>query len=133
MPASARIATPAGDVPIRELEVGDLVYTEDARGRRITTRLLRVNALAITEAHTLTVLTLSDGRRVRASPGHPSALGPELRTFAVGAQLDGATVTAVDAVPYDGAHTFDVLPAGPTGVYWADGVRLGSTLSSPDE
>jgi hypothetical protein len=30
--------------------------------------------------------------------------------------------------PYDGGFTFDLLPDGPTGVYIADGVQLGSTL-----
>jgi hypothetical protein len=30
---------------------------------------------------------------------------------------------------YAGAATWDLLPAGTTHVYWADGVPLGSTLA----
>jgi hypothetical protein len=31
-------------------------------------------------------------------------------------------------VRYDGGATFDILPGGVTGAYWANGVLLGSTL-----
>ena len=33
-------------------------------------------------------------------------------------------------VTYEGRATFDLLPSGPTGDYFADGVLLGSTLAS---
>ena len=32
-------------------------------------------------------------------------------------------------IPYAGGFTFDLLPSGPTGTYFANGVLLGSTLS----
>jgi hypothetical protein len=32
-------------------------------------------------------------------------------------------------VPYDGTRTYDLLPAGATGTYWANGVLLSSTLA----
>jgi len=31
-------------------------------------------------------------------------------------------------IPYDGGGTLDLLPSGGTGVYWAIGIELGSTL-----
>ena len=31
-------------------------------------------------------------------------------------------------IPYEGLFTFDLLPAGPTGTYFADGILLRSTL-----
>ena len=37
-------------------------------------------------------------------------------------------MTSVGRVRYDGGATFDILPAGATGLYWANGVLLGSTL-----
>jgi hypothetical protein len=46
----------------------------------------------------------------------------------VGATIDGAIVVARRVSTYRGA-TWDLLPAGDTGHYWADGVLLGSTLA----
>ena len=74
-------------------------------------------------------ITLNDGRSVTASPGHPSAEGQMLGDYRVGDTLDGATVTAVEHVNYNGA-TYDILPAGATALYWANGVLLRSTLAS---
>jgi hypothetical protein len=54
--------------------------------------------------------------------------GRPLSSLSSGDTLDGARVTGVSVVPYGGERTFDLLPAGPTGAYWADGVLLGSTL-----
>jgi hypothetical protein len=42
--------------------------------------------------------------------------------------LDGAHIASVDRVAYAGGATYDILPAGATGTYWANGVLLGSTL-----
>jgi hypothetical protein len=48
--------------------------------------------------------------------------------------LDGARVTAVDVLHYEGGATFDILPAGSTGLYWANCVQLASTLAPwPDQ
>jgi hypothetical protein len=45
----------------------------------------------------------------------------------VGETLDGSRIVRIDRVPYVG-DTWDLLPAGPTGVYWAGSIRLKSTL-----
>jgi hypothetical protein len=42
--------------------------------------------------------------------------------------LDGARTVSVDREPYAGGATFDIRPAGATGIYWAEGIALGSTL-----
>jgi len=46
----------------------------------------------------------------------------------VGDRVDGATVVAATTVRLTDGGTYDLLPSGPTGTYWADGVLLGSTL-----
>jgi hypothetical protein len=46
----------------------------------------------------------------------------------VGDTLDGGTVVSVTAVPFDGL-TFDILPDGGSGFYWANGILLKSTLA----
>jgi hypothetical protein len=70
---------------------------------------------------------LSDGRTVEASPGHPTADGRHVGELVPGDLLDGSRVRAVERVSYIG-DTWDLLPAGPSGAYWADDVLLGSTL-----
>jgi hypothetical protein len=77
--------------------------------------------------HHVVQLVISDGRTVEASPGHPTADGRRVGELRPGDLLDGSRVKAVERVSYIG-DTWDLLPAGPTGAYWADDVLLGSTL-----
>ena len=44
--------------------------------------------------------------------------------------LDGARVMQSELVPYDQPATYDILPSGSTGFYWANGVLIGSTLAN---
>jgi hypothetical protein len=73
-------------------------------------------------------LVLADGRELLASPGHRTADGRQLGSLARGDSLDGSTITTWELVPYSGDHTYDLLPAGETGTYWANGILLSSTL-----
>jgi hypothetical protein len=77
-------------------------------------------------------LVLADGRELLASPGHKTADGRALGFLAAGDALDGSTIKLWELVPYAGDRTYDLLPAGPTGTYWANGVLLSSTLSQPN-
>ena len=45
--------------------------------------------------------------------------------------LDGAEVVSIEKVRYETGHTYDLLPSGETGLYFANGIPMGSTLS-PD-
>jgi hypothetical protein len=130
LPADAAIATPTGDVPVHRLSVGDRVWTADARGVRVAARLIRIASIPYEGDHSIVAVTLAGGRVVRASASHPLVDGSLVGNLAIGARLDGAEVTDVRIVPYRGA-TWDILPAGETGTYWSDGVRLGSTLRGP--
>ncbi len=78
--------------------------------------------------HRVVHLVLADGRSLIASPLHPLADGRLLGAISPGDLVDGSTVVSAESEPYDGGATFDLLPAGPTGTYWADGVLLASTL-----
>ena len=86
-------------------------------------------ALEVVASHSLVELSLEDGRRVRGSGGHPLADEGTMGALRPGDALDGSAIVGVETVPYLGAATWDLLPAGPSGTYWADGVLLGSTLS----
>jgi hypothetical protein len=53
--------------------------------------------------------------------------GPLVGLLNVGDTLDGSRVVRIDHVPYVG-DTWDLLPGGPTGIYWAGSIALKSTL-----
>ncbi len=123
-----RIATPSGDVAVQDLRVGDVVWTIDVAGARIAAPLIAVGSTPVPATHQVVRLALDDGRLVLVSPGHPTADGRRVGDLAVGDTLDGAPIASVERVAYTGGATYDILPAGPTGEYWANGVLLGSTL-----
>jgi len=122
------IATPDGERDVQDLRVGDIVWTADATGARITAPLVAVGSAPVPATHQVVRLTLDDGRLVLVSPGHPTADGRRVGELAAGDALDGARVASVERVSYAEGATYDVLPAGATGAYWANGVLLGSTL-----
>lgn len=129
--AQTLIETPGGPVPVTDLKVGDLVWTLSAHGRRVAEPLLQVGSTLVPPTHQMVHLVLIDGRELWASPGHPTTDGRHLGDLLVGDVLDGARVTTAQLVPYDQPATYDLLPAGPTGYYWANGILLASTMKGP--
>lgn len=123
-----RIATPDGERDVQDLRVGDSVWTVDAAGARIAAPLIAVGSTPVPSTHQVVHLVLDDGRRVVVSPGHPTADGRYVGELAAGERLDGARIASVERVAYAGGATYDILPAGAMGAYWANGVLLGSTL-----
>ena len=123
-----RIATPSGDIAVEDLKIGDVVWTLDAAGARVALPLVEIGSTPVPATHRVVQLRLSDGRSVDVSPGHPTGDGRKVGELAAGDRYDGAVVVSAELVPYAGGATFDVLPDGATGMYWANGVLLGSTL-----
>jgi hypothetical protein len=128
LPVDARIATPGGEVVVSALRVGDEVWTVDARGQRVAAPVAKVASVPAPR-HAIVVVRLDDGRVLRASAGHPTADGRLVGDLAAGDAIDGARVTSTAAEAYQGGRTWDLRPAGETGVYWADGVRIGTTVA----
>ncbi|MFN0253005.1 MAG: hypothetical protein ACKV2T_39390 [Kofleriaceae bacterium] len=126
--ATVGIATPHGERAVASLVAGDLVFTEDARGKRVVAPILRVVRVGVPASHRVVMVRLEDGRSVRVSAQHPLAEDGVVGDIVVGASLDGSTVIERHLVVPTSAATWDILPAGETGLYWANGVRLGSTL-----
>jgi hypothetical protein len=122
------ISTPAGPIAVERLSTGDLVWTLDGAGDRVAAPLVLVAAIAAPHGHRVVHLVLADGREVTASPGHPLADGRPIGSLRPGAPLDGSTARSAVSEPYRAARTYDILPAGLTGVYLAGGILLGSTL-----
>lgn len=122
------IATPQGERAVEGLRAGDVVWTTDATGARVAAPLVAVGNTPVPATHEVVRLVLADGRTVLVSPGHPTVNGRRVGDLAASDLLDGVRVVSVERVAYVGGATYDILPAGPTGAYWANGVLLGSTL-----
>lgn len=123
-----KIATPAGEVAVETLRPGDPVWTLDRLGHRNPAVVVRVGSMAVPSSHEVVHLVLADGRAVLVSPGHPLPDGRPVAALRPGDSFDGSVVASGDRMPYDGGRTFDLLPSGGTGFYWANGIELGSTL-----
>lgn len=127
--AGTLIDTPRGPVPVEELRVGELVWTQDEAGRRVSAPILKTGNMEVPASHQMMQLLLEDGRGLWASSGHPTAHGLRLGDLQIGDRLDGAQVIHIEYVPYRARYTYDILPAGSTGFYWANEIMIGSTLA----
>ncbi|HLO16729.1 MAG TPA: Hint domain-containing protein [Anaerolineales bacterium] len=127
--AGTLIDTPRGAVAVENLHLGDQVWTMNEAGQRVVGKILRTSRVSVPSTHQVVHIMLSDGRELWASAGHPTADGQALGNLKIGDLLDGARVILVERLPYAGTTTYDILPSGATGFYWANGILMGSTLS----
>ncbi|MGH7447115.1 MAG: Hint domain-containing protein, partial [Longimicrobiales bacterium] len=122
------IAGATAEVPVSALREGDLVWSLDTRGARVLVPVIETRRVPLVARHHFVRLRLTDGRELLASPGHPLGDGRRLGDLAAGDQVDTVIVHAADRVTAAAAATYDVLPAGSTGVYWASGILMLSTM-----
>ncbi len=122
------IDTPAGQLPVQSLRVGTLVWTVDRAGVRVAKPVLQVGKTVVPPAHQIIHLMMMDGREVWVSPGHPTVDGRRVGQLQAGDRLDGEIIRSTSLVSYTSYATYDLLPAGETGFYWANGILLASTL-----
>jgi len=120
------VATPDGERPISELHTGDLVLSVDEGVLRIVP--IRATQRIPVTSHHVVRITLSSGRVVEMSEGHPTAEGAPFRTLTLGTRLGDATVAALELVPYAFDATYDILPGSDTGTYIAGGALVGTTM-----
>jgi hypothetical protein len=127
--AATMIATPNGDVRVTDVKPGMLVWTATSDGSRIAAPVIEIGSMEVPSGHLMVHVRLADGRELLASPGHRTSDGRPLGSLTAGDEVDGSIVTAWELVPYAGERTYDLVPAGATGRYWANGILLSSTLS----
>jgi hypothetical protein len=130
--AGTLIDTPGGPLPVQSLRPGMLVWTLSASGQRIARPLVQVGKSIVPANHPVVHLVLDDGRELWVSPGHPTMDGLAIGRLQVGDTLDGATVLSVERVRYTDSATYDLLPGGETGFYWANRILIASTLKPVD-
>ncbi|MEO5974023.1 MAG: Hint domain-containing protein [Ilumatobacteraceae bacterium] len=123
------ISTPSGLVPVKDLRIGMAVWTVDKFGRRVSGIVVETSKVSVPNTHQMVHLVLDDGRELFVSAGHPTIDGRNVGDLSPGDGYDRALVVSAQRVPYGEGATYDVLPSGDTGFYWANGVLLGSTLN----
>jgi hypothetical protein len=128
--ASAQVATPDGPVAASSIQVGEHVWTAGLDGRRLDAVVVRIGTNLAPPGSRLIHLVLLDGRELTASPAHQVEDGRALSSLKVGDPLAGGVITRLELVPEPFDRTYDLLPSGPTGEYWVDGILLRSTLSA---
>jgi len=126
--ANTVIDTPKGNLNIKELKIGMQVWTLDNLGHKQAGTILKIGKTLVPPTHKMVHLVLDDGRELFASPGHPTADGRLLGDLSKKDHLDNSHVNSIERVPYGEKYTYDILPSGPTGFYWANDILVGSTL-----
>lgn len=129
--AGTLIDTPRGAVAVEDLQLGDPLWTMNRTGGRVIGKIMNLGSVNVPPTHQVIHVILNDGRELSASPGHPTADGQVLGDLNVGDLLDGAHIVLLKRVPYKGIATYDLLPSGDTGLYWANGILMDSTLAKP--
>jgi len=113
---------------VEQLHKGMAVWSVDDSGKRVAATIVETAATPVPSSFQAVRITLSDGRTVTASPGHLTADGRALGDYQVGDTLDRGEVVAAGLVDHSSDNTYDLLPSGTTGLYWANGILLKSTL-----
>ena len=128
--AGTLIDTPQGMTAVEAIQAGRLVWTQDRKGRRVSARVLKISHTSVPSDFQILRISLEDGRMLEASPGHPSAEMKALSEYRVGDILSGGRINMIEPQIYNKGATYDLLPGGDSGLYWANGVLLKSTLQN---
>lgn len=125
-----RIGTPSGEMLVKNIRTGDIVWSVDKNGKKIAVPVLISSHTNAPKDHRVVHLTLNDGRELFVSPRHKIADGRTLGSLRIGDTISGSVVTQATLVAYDEAYTYDILPEGDTGVYFGNAILLQSTLKN---
>ncbi len=125
---STLIDTPAGLIPVKNILVGMPIWTTDRTGHRIFGVVTQTSKVPVPPTHQMIHLVLDDGRELFASPKHSTIDGRTVRDLIANDPYDGAHVLTAERITYGDVATYDILPSGETGFYWANGILLDSTL-----
>lgn len=122
------IDTPLGAIPVQEIQRGVLVWTTTMSGKRVVGVVVEVSKALVPPDHKMVELVLDDGRTLLVSPGHPTVDGRTVGDLDEEDLYDGARVISFNRVSYGDEATYDILPSGETGFYWANGILFSSAI-----
>lgn len=123
------IDAPDGPARVKDLQKGMKVWSLDPYGIRRVETVRKTAKRAVTTPHEMVHITLADGRELYASPRHPIVDGGTLGSLVVGDELDNSLIVKAERVQSKEAATYDILPSGETGFYWANDILIASTLA----
>ncbi|MBI3640016.1 MAG: hypothetical protein HY223_06850 [Thaumarchaeota archaeon] len=126
--ADSMIKTPNGNVNVKDIRDGTIVWSTDSNGTMIKSNVIKINNVFVGDTHKVIDLQLADGRELFVSPNHPTYDNRIIADLKVGETYDGSTVKSIELVQYKYHFTYDILPDSQTGNYWANGILVGSTL-----
>lgn len=129
LPGDTFISVSSGSTQIKNLKSGDLVWTVDRFGNKVKAVIVQKTKRRVSKDHKVVYVVLEDGRELIASPGHPTIENREIGNLLKGQILDKSQIVSVQIMPYKEKYTYDILPSGDTGGYWANNILIGSTLS----
>lgn len=125
-----RIATPIGDVPVKNIHKDDLVWSVNAEGKKVAVPVRLFTHTEAPTGHQVVHLTLADGRELFVSPRHKVADNRMAGSLLAGDSLEHSVIILAKLVPYDEPYTYDILPDSETGMYWGNDILLQSTLKT---
>ena len=97
-------------------------------GARVPATILETAKTPAPVTHRLIHLVLTGGKELFVSSGHPTIDGRTVGDLMPGDVYNGDSVLSAQRIHYGKDATYDILPSGKTGFYWANGIMLGSTL-----
>ena len=124
-----QIATPTGPVAVADLRAGDAVWTADMSGVGLAATIVKTVRVSTPSSHRMIHVVLEDGRELWSSSGHPTVDEQSIADLRMGDFLNGGRIVRIEEEAYRQPATYDILPSGRTGYYWANGILLGSTLA----
>lgn len=129
LPGDSLISIPNGFVMVKDLLVGDFVWTVDSLGYKVQAVIIQKTKKPALKNHKMAHVILKDGRELFVSPGHPTIDNRKIGSLLKGQFLDKYQISSLNIIPYKEKYTYDILPYGDTGGYWANNILIGSTLS----
>lgn len=108
-----------------------MIWTVDVNGKKVSGVVVLTGKTFAPIGHTVVHLRLSDKRELYLSPGHKIADGRKAGNLRAGDRIEGVVVISTNLIPYMEEYTYDILPSGNTGMYFANGILLQSTLRVP--
>ena len=79
------------------------------------------------------IITLVNGLSLTVSGTHPLNDQALVSSLEKGQEIKTSeglmAIQSIETTPYSASYTYDLLPEGPSELYFANGVMLGSTLS----
>ena len=122
------IDTPQGQIPVEKLTRGMTVWSIDCCGNKTAVKISEAASTPVPAGFQFIRIQLSDGRSITASPGHSTPQGKALSSYKAGDVLDDATVVSLEYITTGDTATYDILPSGTAGEYWANDILLKSTI-----